>query len=141
MKIYSYDAQGNFVEAFEAQLDQLESKKKGSQVFLLPANATFVAPGKPKVATNRMVWNGRSWIETEPAPDAVFEIPDPNESVRVKPPTEAELKEQAELEEKMQQTLEKAGALRKKLLSVRAEGITAKNAPTVLADLIDLVLA
>ena len=138
MKVYSYDAQGNFIESFDAQVDQLESKKKGAQVFLLPANATFVAPGKAKVSTNRMVWNGRSWIETEP-PLIAEEVVEQEEPPRVTPPTEDQLKEQAELEAKMQETSKQVGALRKKLMSVRAEGITAKNAPAVLAELIDLL--
>ena len=139
MKIYSYDAQGNFVEAFEAQLDQLESKKKGVPIYLLPANATFVAPGKPKSATNKMVWNGKSWIETPP-PAGVVEVVQESE-VTVKEPTKEELDARADWDAKVQAVQAKQAVLREKLMSARKEGITAKNAPAVLSDLIDLVLA
>lgn len=43
-----------------AQLDQLESKIKGQDVYLCPANATFEEILQPKVGFSQ-IWDGQSW--------------------------------------------------------------------------------
>ena len=62
MNVYKYDElTKEFIGVETAQLDPLESKVQGKEVFLLPANATFTAPlvvkeGYVQVFKNE-VWN------------------------------------------------------------------------------------
>lgn len=64
MKTYHYDEHTKeYTHSEEAFLDPLESKKEGSPVYLLPANATFVAP-TPQDG-HASVWNGEAWDNIE----------------------------------------------------------------------------
>lgn len=47
-----------------AQLDPLETKKRGESVYLLPANSTFVAPTEKREGF-AFIWNGSEWKEIE----------------------------------------------------------------------------
>lgn len=61
MQYYSYTADTNeFIGQGTAQLDPLESKKQGHEVWLLPKNATFAAPLDEKDGFAR-IWNGTAW--------------------------------------------------------------------------------
>lgn len=64
MKTYHYDEHTKeYTHSEEAFLDPLESKKEGSPVYLLPANATFVAPTPQDGYAS--VWNGEAWDNIE----------------------------------------------------------------------------
>lgn len=47
MEIYHYDENKIFLGSSEAQLDPLELRRKGKQVFLIPRNATAIKPPAP----------------------------------------------------------------------------------------------
>lgn len=64
MLTYYYDEHTKeYTHSEEAFLDPLESKKEGSPVYLLPANATFVAPTPQDGYAS--VWNGEAWDNIE----------------------------------------------------------------------------
>lgn len=64
MKTYHYDEHTKeYTHSEKAFLDPLESKKEGSPVYLLPANATFVAPTPQDGYAS--VWNGEAWDNIE----------------------------------------------------------------------------
>lgn len=63
MLVYQYDERGIFVGAEETELDPLESKLQGKEVFLLPPNATFIAPEENSGFVP--VWNGEKWEQVE----------------------------------------------------------------------------
>ena len=82
MQAYSYDDNNYYNGTKECQLDPLESKNQGKDVWLLPANCTHSEPLKEKEGY-KIKWNGSSWeYEAIPVP------PPPPE------PTEDDLKEQ-----------------------------------------------
>lgn len=63
--VYKYDEKTKeYLGKAEALLDPLETKKQGTNIYLLPANATFTAPPAEKEGFAR-VWNGESWQEVE----------------------------------------------------------------------------
>lgn len=65
MLIYNYSSETKeFIDTSEAFLDPLETKAKGKNVYLCPANATFIKPMTPAVG-NKAVWNGNAWEEKE----------------------------------------------------------------------------
>lgn len=99
MKCYKYDEKGYFEGEMNCQRDPLESLKEKRDVWLLPADATYVAP-LPEKDGFKVKWNEDHW-EYE-------EIPD--ESVPEHVPTEEELKQQRlfELKGKLYQTDYKA---------------------------------
>lgn len=64
MLTYHYDEETKeYTHSEEAFLDPLESKKEGSPVYLLPANATFAAPTPQDGYAS--IWNGESWDNIE----------------------------------------------------------------------------
>lgn len=65
MNVYKYKADTKeYIGTEAAQLDPLETKKAGKNIYLLPANATFTAPPAEKEGF-AMVWNGATWQEVE----------------------------------------------------------------------------
>ena len=63
MLVYKYDEKGLFVGAEETELDPLESKLQGKEIYLLPPNATFDKPeSKDGFAP---VWDGKTWAQVE----------------------------------------------------------------------------
>ena len=61
MKAYLYDEKTKeFISEVNAQIDPLETKKKGENVYLLPANATFKEPPQEKEGF-KIVFNGKEW--------------------------------------------------------------------------------
>ena len=96
MDYYSYDDKtGEYMGKYPAQRDKLETKARGADVWLLPANATFLPP--PFAADGTVpFWNGTAWEywlhgdnwqadprvmkDLGPLPDgATFERPEPTE--------------------------------------------------------------
>ena len=61
MDYYSYDDKtGEYMGKYPAQRDKLETKARGADVWLLPANATFLPP--PFAADGTVpFWNGTAW--------------------------------------------------------------------------------
>ena len=57
---YGYDDDGLFTQAEICSPDPLESETAGKAVWLLPANATFIAPPAAE-AGKAAVWNGTAW--------------------------------------------------------------------------------
>lgn len=75
MKVYLYDEiTKEFIMEEDAHIDPLETKKKGENVYLLPANATFKEPMQAKEGF-KIVFNGNVWeyqeikIEVEETPE------------------------------------------------------------------------
>ena len=59
MKAYKYDSLGFYAGECECQLNPLETKAQGKEVYILPANATCTKPTTKKGYTPR--WNGEKW--------------------------------------------------------------------------------
>lgn len=78
MKAYLYDEKTKeFISEVNAQIDPLETKKKGENVYLLPANATFKEPMQAKEGF-KIVFNGKGW-EYQEIKVEVEEIPEEKE--------------------------------------------------------------
>jgi hypothetical protein len=81
MKAYLFDEYTKeYVGEIEAQIDPLESKKDGKDIWLLPANASFELPLEPREGNKIIFDNGWKY---EPIPE-----PEPEPQ-----PTEEELKQ------------------------------------------------
>lgn len=61
MKAYSYNAAGQYIGEVACQIDPVQSKKTGQEVYLLPANATYIEPPGYDSGTHIPVWNGDLW--------------------------------------------------------------------------------
>lgn len=69
MVAYSFNPKSHkFTGIKECQRDPLESQAQGRDVWLLPANCTFVEPLPEKDGFDR-VWNGAVWIYQEIVPE------------------------------------------------------------------------
>lgn len=65
MYCYNFDPETKeFTHAELCNVDPLETKLAGHDVFLLPANATFVTPPEPQEGY-AIVWNGEAWRYVE----------------------------------------------------------------------------
>ena len=65
MKAYMYSTTTHeFLEPVPCFPDPVRSRKEGSEVYLLPANATFTEPPAKRTGYTA-IWNGSGWIETE----------------------------------------------------------------------------
>lgn len=64
MNVYKYNDNGEYIGTEEALLDPLETELQGENVYLLPANATFIEPPEAQESFAR-VWNGEAWQEVE----------------------------------------------------------------------------
>lgn len=70
MKAYSFDNSGIFIGEYECQRDPIRSQKDGADRYLVPANATLIAPPDFDESTQCAVWNGSSWsVQNVPVPD------------------------------------------------------------------------
>ena len=76
MKAYLYDEKTKeFISEIEAQLDPLESKKANKEIWLLPADCTFMKPPAEKEGF-KIKWNGEAWgyeeipVQEPPEPTA-----------------------------------------------------------------------
>lgn len=63
MLVYKFDEKGLFVGVDETELDPLESKLQGKEVYLLPPNATFDKPEEKDGFAP--VWNSEKWEQVE----------------------------------------------------------------------------
>lgn len=65
MNVYKYDEETKeYIGTKPALLDPLETEQQGKDVYLLPANATFIPPTElPDGYVN--VWNGSAWEQVE----------------------------------------------------------------------------
>ncbi|WP_459903552.1 hypothetical protein [Campylobacter concisus] len=60
MKIYIYDTQNKeYLYEAEAQIDPLLSSSKGETIYLMPPNATQIAPTEPKAGYANVFNNGK----------------------------------------------------------------------------------
>ena len=60
MKIYIYDTKNNeYLYEAEAQIDPLLSSSKGETIYLMPPNATQIAPTEPKAGFVNVFTNGK----------------------------------------------------------------------------------
>ena len=81
MLVYYYDEETKgFLCSEEAHLDPLETKLKGEDVYLLPANATFKKPIEEKEGFKRL-FDGERWLLEE---IEVEEQPEPTEDELLK---------------------------------------------------------
>lgn len=98
-RAYLFDNAGYFAGEGIVQIDPLETKAAGREIFIMPANSTEIEP-LPEKDGFKIKWNGSAWVYEE--------IPD--ESVPEHAPTEEELKQQRlfELKGKLYQTDYKA---------------------------------
>jgi len=101
MIAYSYDkVTKQYIGTRECQLDPLESKNAGHNIWLLPANSTFTEPPINKDGFN-IIWNGTDWeykeIYVEPEHESIVElepIVEPEPDTEPEPePTLEEVKE------------------------------------------------
>lgn len=68
MKAYKYDDKKHFESEINCQIDPLESKKAGKEIYLLPANSTFKEP-LPEKEGFEVVFDGTDWVyEMIPVP-------------------------------------------------------------------------
>lgn len=65
MNVYKYDEETKeYIGTEPALLDPLETEQQGKDVYLLPANATFILPTEPPDGYVN-VWNGSAWEQVE----------------------------------------------------------------------------
>ena len=65
MQVYKYDEETKeYIGTEPALLDPLETEQQGKNVYLLPANATFIPPTEPPDGYVN-VWNGSAWEQVE----------------------------------------------------------------------------
>ena len=84
MIAYAYNDNGLYVGTVNCQKDPVRSKREGKDIYLLPANATLVAPPEFDSVSQTAIWDGDAWrIEDIPDTDNVSEL------------TPAQLREQA----------------------------------------------
>ena len=63
-KAYLFDDAGCFVGEGYAQIDPLDTKAAGREIFIMPANSTETEPPAEKDGFKRK-WNGSEWIYEE----------------------------------------------------------------------------
>lgn len=87
-KAYLFDDAGYFAGESIAQIDPLETKAAGREIFIMPANSTEIAP-PPEKDGFKIKWNGSAWayeeIEEESETEAETYIPtlqEKNEEIR-----------------------------------------------------------
>ena len=61
MKAYIYNFKGYFEREDVAQIDPLESKAAGRDIFIMPANSTEIET-PPEKEGFKIKWNGTKWI-------------------------------------------------------------------------------
>lgn len=65
MKAYIYDEKTKeFIGETKAQIDPLETKAEGREIFIMPANSTETEPPEEKDGF-KIKWNGSEWIYEE----------------------------------------------------------------------------
>lgn len=65
MKAYLYDEKTKeFISEIKAQIDPIETKAAGREIFIMPANSTETVPPEEKDGF-KIKWNGSEWIYEE----------------------------------------------------------------------------
>lgn len=83
MIAYAYNDDGRYAGTVTCQKDPVRSKREERDVYLLPANATLIAPPEFDPATQNAVWDGEAWrvediLEPVPEPE-----PEPTQLDRI----------------------------------------------------------
>lgn len=85
MFAYKYNTETKlYAGVVNCQIDPIETQRTGHDIWLLPANSTFVEPLPEKEGFN-IVWNGSMWEYQE--------IPQPEPQPEPEPPTHEEIRE------------------------------------------------
>lgn len=63
-KAYLFDGAGYFLKEGFAQIDPLETKAAGREIFIMPENSTEIEP-PPEKDGFKIKWNGTKWIYEE----------------------------------------------------------------------------
>lgn len=61
MQGYTYDEDGYFINIIDLEIDPLESREQGQDVFLVPRNAVLNPPDSYDPSAQEARWNGSAW--------------------------------------------------------------------------------
>lgn len=61
MEAYSFNKEGIYTGIHICQLDQIQTRKTGKNVYLLPANSTWEKPPEHNEDKQIAIWNGSIW--------------------------------------------------------------------------------
>lgn len=99
MKIYIYDTKNNeYLYEAEAQIDPLESNK-GETIYLMPPNATHIAPNEPKTGYTNVFTNGK-WEQIKDERDETYYDNDNNAIIITELGQEKGLSKEPKIDEK-----------------------------------------
>lgn len=105
MKIYIYDTKnGEFLYEIKAQIDPLESIK-GETIYLMPPNATQIAPTEPKTGFVNVFTNGK-WEQVKDERGETYYDNDNNTIVITELGQEKGLNKEPKVDEKAKQLAE-----------------------------------
>lgn len=81
MTAYLFDKDsGLYVGTRACQLDPVRSEREGKEVYLLPGNATLIAPPEFDAATQLCVWDGEVWnVSDKPEEPEIEEDNEPTQ--------------------------------------------------------------
>lgn len=60
MVVYIYDNNKKYIGTRQAQIDPLETKKQGKEIYIMPANSTTIKPLELKDGYE-IIWNSSNW--------------------------------------------------------------------------------
>lgn len=71
MVAYVYHSETKeFLDTYQAQIDPLESKLQGKDIYLLPADSTWIKPPEFDKEIYQAFWTGEDWdIQVIPKPE------------------------------------------------------------------------
>ena len=102
MKIYIYDTKNNeYLYEAEAQIDPLESNK-GETIYLMPPNATHIAPNEPKTGYTNVFTNGK-WEQIKDERDETYYDNDNNAIIITELGQEKGLSKEPKIDEQEQE--------------------------------------
>lgn len=105
MKIYIYDTKTNeYLYEAEAQIDPLESNK-GETIYLMPPNATHIAPTEPKAGYTNVFANGK-WEQVKDERGETYYDNDNNTIIITELGQEKGLNKEPKVDEKAKQLAE-----------------------------------
>ena len=105
MKIYIYDTKNNeYLYEAEAQIDPLASSK-GETIYLMPPNATQIAPTEPKTGYANVFANGK-WEQVKDERGEIYYDNDNNAITITKLGQEKGLSKEPKIDEKAMQLAE-----------------------------------
>ena len=105
MKIYIYDTKNNeYLYEAEAQIDPLASSK-GETIYLMPPNATQIAPAEPKAGYANVFTNGK-WEQEKDERGEIYYDNDNNAITITKLGQEKGLNKEPKVDEKAKQLAE-----------------------------------